>query len=72
MFHILPSYFHCKYDITNWGDPIELNGGWVSGLADLNTEKDSVQQRIVDYFVELLSIYTNKINDLIFHSFLNK
>lgn len=66
-----PSDFHCKYDITNWGDPIEINGGWVSGFADLNTEKDSVQQRIVDYFVELLSIYTNKINDLNFHSFLN-
>ncbi len=66
-----PSDFHCKYGITNCGDPIEINGGWVSGFADLNTEKDSVQQRIVDYFVELLSIYTNKINDLNFHSFLN-
>ena len=51
-----PSDFHCKYDITNWGDPIELNGGWINGLSDLNTDKERVQQRIVDYFVELLSI----------------
>ena len=51
-----PSDFHCKSDITNWQDPVELNGGWISGLADLNTEKENVQQRIADYFVELLSI----------------
>ena len=51
-----PSDFHCKYDISNWDDPEELNGGSISGLADLNTDKENVQQRIVDYFVELLSI----------------
>ena len=51
-----PSDFHCKNDITNWNDAAELNGGWLSGLADLNTEKDNVQQRIITYIVELLSI----------------
>ena len=51
-----PSDFHCKWDITTWDDAEELNMGWISGLADLNTDKENVQQRIVDYFVELLSI----------------
>jgi alpha-amylase len=51
-----PSDFHCKSTITNWADPDELNGGWLNGLADLNTEKEYVQQRISDYYVELLSL----------------
>ena len=51
-----PSDFHCKWDITLWDDSGELDGGWISGLADLNTKKENVQQRIVDFFVELLSI----------------
>ena len=51
-----PSDFHCKNDITNWNDAAELNGGWLSGLADLNTEKEYVQERIVYYFIDLLSI----------------
>jgi len=51
-----PSDFHCKSTITNWQDSGELNGGWISDLADLNTEKENVQQRIADYLVELLSV----------------
>ena len=30
--------------------------GWLSGLVDINTEKESVQQRIADYMTDLLSI----------------
>ena len=45
-----PSDFHCKNEILNWGNSSQLNSGWLDGgLADLNTEKESVQQRIVDY-----------------------
>ena len=51
-----PSDFHCRSGITNWQDSGELNGGWITELADLNTEKEYVQQRIADYFCELLSI----------------
>jgi alpha-amylase len=51
-----PSDFHCDYTINNYFDANDLNGGWVSGLADLNTEKEFVQQRIVDFYIELLSI----------------
>ena len=52
-----PSDFHCKNEISNWGNSYQLNSGWLDGgLADLNTEKESVQQRIVDYFIELISI----------------
>ena len=56
LYHIFHLIFHCKSDITNWKDSEELNGGLISGnLADLNAEKEGVQQRIADYFVELLS-----------------
>ena len=53
-----PSDFHCKSDIKNWQDAGQLNSGWISDgtLADLNIEKESVQQRIADFFVELLSV----------------
>ena len=51
-----PSDFHCVLDITNLDDHSELDRGWIVGLGDLNTEKENVQKRIVDYFVELLSI----------------
>ena len=51
-----PSDFHCNYSINNYQDANELDGGWVSGLVDLNTDKEYVQQRIVDFYVELLSI----------------
>lgn len=33
-----------------------MNNGWLSGLADLNTESEYVQERIASYFVDLLSI----------------
>ena len=51
-----PSDFHCDRACNAWTNPFILNYGWLSGLTDLNTEKDYVQQRIADYLTELLSI----------------
>ena len=51
-----PSDFHCKLDIQDWDDVDQLVNGWLSGMADVNLEKDYVQQRIADFFTELLSL----------------
>ena len=51
-----PSDFHCYSEIDIWNDVEQLTNGWLSGLADVNTEKDYVQQRIADFFTELISI----------------
>ena len=51
-----PTDFHCKKDIYNWNDGSQLTNGWISGMADVNTEKEYVQQRIADFFTELISI----------------
>jgi alpha-amylase len=40
----------------SWTDPLDLNAGWLTGLVDLNTEREDVQQRIADYLTSLLSI----------------
>ena len=50
------SHFHCDRACNAWTNPFILNNGWLSGLCDLNTEKEYVQQRIADYLTELLSI----------------
>ena len=50
------SDFHCDRACNAWTNPFILNYGWLSGLTDLNTEKEYVQQRIADYLTELLSI----------------
>ena len=50
------SDFHCDRACNAWTDPFILNNGWLSGLVDLNTEKEYVRQRICDYMVELLSV----------------
>ena len=51
-----PTDFHCERSLSSWGDPFILNHGWLSGLADLNTEKDYVRERIAAYFTDLISI----------------
>ncbi|KAJ3397138.1 hypothetical protein HDU92_000443 [Lobulomyces angularis] len=51
-----PSDFHCERAMTAWQDPFQLQFGWLSGLADLNTGKPYVQERIADFLVDLLSI----------------
>ena len=50
------SDFHCDRACNAWTDPFILSHGWLSGLVDLNTEKEYVRQRISDYLVELLSV----------------
>lgn len=51
-----PNDFHCARPLNSWTDGFILNYGWLVNLADLNTEKDYVRQRIADYFTALLSI----------------
>lgn len=48
--------FHCERSLNSWSDGFILNYGWLTGLTDLNTEKDYVRQRIADYITDLLSI----------------
>ena len=50
------SDFHCDRACNAWTNPFILNNGWLSGLCDLNTEKENVRQRIADYLTELLSL----------------
>lgn len=54
--HLGPTDFHCERSLNSWTDPLTLNAGWLSGLTDINTEKENVQQRIADYLTDLLSI----------------
>ena len=50
-----PSDFHCSFDFSDT-DFDGMTNGWPFGMADINTEKEYVQQRIADYYTELLSI----------------
>lgn len=51
-----PEDFHCERALNSWNDPLDLNAGWLTGLVDLNTEKDAVRQRIADYMTDLLGV----------------
>ena len=51
-----PLDFHCERVLNAWNDPLQLNAGWLTGLTDLNTERDNVQERIAAYLTDLLSI----------------
>jgi alpha-amylase len=51
-----PLDFHCERVLNAWNDPLQLNAGWLTGLTDLNTELDHVQERIASYLTDLLSI----------------
>ncbi|KAK3271529.1 hypothetical protein CYMTET_20131 [Cymbomonas tetramitiformis] len=51
-----PTDFHCERALNSWTDPLDLNAGWLTGLTDLNTEKDSVRERIAAYLTDLLSV----------------
>ena len=35
-----PQDFHCEQPLNSWTDPVQLNAGWLSGLVDLNTERE--------------------------------
>ena len=50
------SDFHCEKSLNSWADGDLLNYGWLTGLTDLNTEKEYVQQRIADYITDMLSM----------------
>ena len=51
-----PLDFHCERVLNSWNDPLDLNAGWLTGLTDLNTERDYVQERIAAYMTDLISI----------------
>lgn len=51
-----PQDFHCERALNSWTDPVNLNAGWLSGLTDLNTERENVQERIADYMTDLIGI----------------
>jgi alpha-amylase len=42
--------------MNDWASGFSLNYGWLAGLADLNTERPFVQQRIADYLTELIGL----------------
>ena len=50
------SDFHCERSLNSWTDPNILSRGWLTGLTDLNTEKDYVRQRIADFLTSMLSM----------------
>ncbi len=50
------SDFHCERALNSWSDGNLLNYGWLTGLTDLNSEKEYVRQRIADYLTSLLSM----------------
>ena len=52
----LSSHFHCYSIIDQWGDTNQLDKYSNNELIDVNTDNDYVQQRIADFFTELLSI----------------
>jgi len=51
-----PLDFHCERPLNSWTDPLTLNSGWLTGLTDLNTERDNVQSRIAAYLTDLIGI----------------
>jgi alpha-amylase len=51
-----PLDFHCERPLNSWTDPLDLNAGWLTGLTDLNTERDNVQERIAAYLTDMIGI----------------
>ena len=50
------SDFHCERSLNSWTDPNILNRGWLTGLTDLNNEKEYVRQRTADFITSMLSM----------------
>lgn len=48
--------FHCERSLSSYTSGFVLSNGWLSGLADLNTGREYVQDRIATYFATLLSV----------------
>ena len=53
-----PQDFHCERVLNAWSDPLDLNAGWLTGLTDLNTERENVQERIADYMTDSFAAIT--------------
>ena len=51
-----PSDFHCGEGVSDWGNPFQLCYRAISGLQDINTEKEYPRRRIATYIVDLLSL----------------
>ena len=67
-----PSDFHCKKIINKPIDGNDLNYQWLLDLADLNTEKEYVQQRVADYITSMLSLGVSGFRFKHFLKFLKK
>ena len=50
------SHFHCYQKIDDWTNTDQLDKNTNDELIDVNTDNEYVQQRIADFFTELLSI----------------
>ncbi|KAJ5072266.1 alpha-amylase [Anaeramoeba ignava] len=51
-----PLDFHCERPLNSWTSPLDLNAGWLTGLVDINTERENVQDRIAAYLTDLIGI----------------
>ena len=51
-----PMDFHCDKAVNAWDNGHVMSTGWLTGLVDLDTSTEYVQQRIADYFVDMMSI----------------
>ena len=50
------SHFHCYQKIDDWTNTNQLDKNTNDELIDVNTDNEYVQQRIADFFTELLSL----------------
>lgn len=53
---IAPEDFHCDRVLGSWSDLFILNNGWLVGLTDLDTSRETVRERQAAYLVELMSL----------------
>lgn len=51
-----PTDFHCQLVADDETDFRKLEVGWLLGLADLNTKKPYVRERIAQYLIDLMGI----------------
>jgi alpha-amylase len=51
-----PEDFHCHRELNTFTDLFTLNNGWMVGLTDVDTSRESVRERQAAFLVDLLSI----------------
>ncbi|CAF1157066.1 unnamed protein product [Adineta steineri] len=51
-----PEDFHCDRVLGSWSDLFILNNGWLVGLTDLDTSRETVRERQAAYLVDMLSL----------------